>query len=59
MYMLATFKMSYFQVILANHRYWEPDTLIITLPGVRAIFKVSGPQHPWLAGGYDLEIGHF
>ena len=26
--------------------------------GVRAIIKMSGHQHWWLAGGYDLEIGH-
>ena len=25
----------------------------------RAIIKVKGHQHQWLAGGYDLEIGHF
>ena len=25
----------------------------------RAITKVLGYQHQWLAGGYDLEIGHF
>ena len=24
-----------------------------------AIIKVSGHQYRWLAGGYDLEIGHF
>ena len=24
-----------------------------------AIVKVSGHQHQWLAGGYDLEIGYF
>ena len=23
------------------------------------LIKVSGHQHRWLAGGYDLEIGHF
>ena len=23
------------------------------------IIKVSGHQHWWLAGGYDLQIGHF
>ena len=27
--------------------------------GIRAIIKVSGYQHRWLADGYDLEIGHF
>ena len=24
----------------------------------QAIIKVSGHQYRWLAGGYDLEIGH-
>ena len=27
--------------------------------GAWAIIKMSGHQHRWLAGGYDLEIGHF
>ena len=27
--------------------------------GARAIIKVSGHQYRWLAGAYDLEIGHF
>ena len=31
----------------------------LPLAGARAIIKVSGHQHRWLAGGYDLEIGHF
>ena len=30
-----------------------------SLAGARVITKVSGHQHLWLAGGYDLEIGHF
>ena len=30
-----------------------------SLAGTQAIIKVSGHQHWWLAGGYDLEIGHF
>ena len=30
-----------------------------TLAGAQAIIKVLGHQHWWLAGGYDLEIGHF
>ena len=34
-------------------------TLIITLAGAQAIIKVLGHQHQWLAGSYDLEIGHF
>ena len=27
--------------------------------GTRAIIKVSGNQHRWLASGYDLELGQF
>ena len=27
--------------------------------GARVIIKVSGHQHQWLAGSYDLVIGHF
>ena len=30
-----------------------------SLVGACAIIKVSGHQYRWLAGGYDLEIGHF
>ena len=30
-----------------------------SLAGARVIIKVSGHQQRWLAGGYDLEIGHF
>ena len=30
-----------------------------TCSGTGAIIKVSGHQYRWLAGGYDLEIGHF
>ena len=41
----------------ANHQCWWPDTLIIAQ--APAIIKVSGHQHRWLAGGCDLEIGHF
>ena len=26
--------------------------------GAQAVIKVSGHQYQWLAGGYDLEIGH-
>ena len=29
------------------------------LAGAWAIIKVSGHHYRWLAGGYDLEIGHF
>ena len=32
---------------------------IITLTGTWAIIKVPGHQHRWLAGGYELEMGHF
>ena len=30
-----------------------------SLTGAQVIIKVSGHQHWWLAGGYDLDIGHF
>ena len=30
-----------------------------SLAGALVTIKVSGHQHQWLAGGYDLEIGHF
>ena len=30
-----------------------------SLAGARAIIEVRGHQYQWLAGGYDLEIGHF
>ena len=35
------------------------DDPSLTLASTQAIIKVSGHQHHWLAGGYDLEIGHF
>ena len=31
----------------------------MALAQVRVIIKVKGYQYQWLAGGYDLEIGHF
>ena len=37
----------------------RPFTLILSLVGAWAIMKVSDHQHRWLAGGHDLEIGHF
>ena len=55
--MLATSKTVPF--IGHNHRYWRPDTLTIARAPARVIIKVSGHQYWWLAGGYDLEIGHF
>ena len=30
-----------------------------SLAVTQVIIKVSGHQHRWLAGGYDLETGHF
>ena len=55
--MLATFKNVLFPG--HSHLYWWPFTLTITRAPVRVIIKVKGHQHWWLAGGYDLEIGHF
>ena len=31
----------------------------LSIADARVIIKVLGYQHWWLAGGYDLEIGHF
>ena len=31
----------------------------LSLAGAWAIIKVLGDQYRWLAGGYDLKIGHF
>ena len=59
--MLATFE----NVLFPGHNHLlttsadDPDTLIITLAGVRTIIKLSGNQHRWLASGYELEIGYF
>ena len=33
--------------------------LSLSLADTQVIIKVSGHQYQWLAGGYDLEIGHF
>ena len=30
-----------------------------SLAGAQQIIKASGHQYLWVAGGYDLEIGHF
>ena len=46
--MLATSK----NVLFPGHNY-------VLTSGSRVIIKVSSHQYRWLAGGYDLEIGHF
>ena len=54
--MLATSK----NVLFPGHNHLPTnDTDDPSLAGARAIIKVSGYQYRWLAGGYDLEIGHF
>ena len=58
--MLATSK----NVLFTGHNHLlstgtDDSTLIITLAHAQAIIKVSGNQYRWLAGGYNLEIGHF
>ena len=54
--------------MLATSKYVlfpSPNHLLTTgtddpsLAGAWVIIKVSGQQYWWLAGGYDLEIGHF
>ena len=44
--------MCYFQVITTNT---DDSSLAV----IWVIIKVSGHHYRWLAGGYDLQIGHF
>ena len=59
--MLVTSK----NVLFPGHNYMlttsadDPSLLMSTLAGNQLIIKMSGHQHQWPAGGYDLEIGHF
>ena len=58
--MLATSK----NVLFLGHNHLlttgaDNPTLIITRVSARVIIELSGHQHQWLAGGYDLEIGYF
>ena len=48
--MLATSK----HVLFAGHNH-----LLTAGTGAWVIVKMSGHQYWWLAGGYDLEVGHF
>ena len=36
----------------------DDPSLIITLADAQPIIKVPCHEYRWLAGGYDLEIGH-
>ena len=58
--MLATSK----NVLFPGHNHLlttgtDDSTLITTQASVRVIIKVKRHQHRWLAGGYNLEVGHF
>ena len=54
--MLATSK----NVLFPGHIHLlTTDTEDPSLAGAQAIIKVSGHQYRWLAGGYNLDIGHF
>ena len=54
--MLATSK----DVLFPGHNHLlTTGTDDPSLADARAIIKVSGHQYQWLAGGYNLEIGHF
>ena len=44
------------QLISSGSVYYK---IQIVITGTRALIKVLGHQHRWLAGDYDLEIGHF
>ena len=54
--MLATSKNALFP---GHNHLLTTGTDYPSLAGTRAIISVSGHQYWWLAGGYDLEIGHF
>ena len=51
--------------LLANHQSRHTGNLVIAYGQYmekdmhRQIIQVSGHQHRWLSGGYDLETGHF
>ena len=54
--MLATSK----NVLFPGHNHLlTTGTGDPSLADAWAIIKVSGHQYQWLAGGYDLEVGHF
>ena len=38
---------------------WKIASQNLNIAPARVVIKVKGHQHRWLAGGYDLEIGHF
>ena len=45
--------------MLTAHLMWGLVFNLVVVAGALVIIKVSGHQYSWLAGGYDLEIGHF
>ena len=54
--MLATSR----NVLLPGHNHLlTTGTDDLSQAGACAIIKVSGDEHWWLEGGYDLEIGYF
>ena len=56
--MLATSK----NVLFPGHYHLlttGADDPTLNLTGAQAIIKILIHQHQWLAGGYDLAIGHF
>ena len=54
--MLATSK----NVLFPGHNHLLiTGTDDLSLAGFRVIIKESGHQYQWLAGGFDLESGHF
>ena len=53
---LATSKNVLFQ---GHNHLLTTGTDNCSLADAQVIIKVSGHQQQWLAGGYDLEIGHF
>ena len=42
---------------LHKKSYYPPGNHHVSHASAQVIIKVSGHQHRWLAGGYDLEMG--
>ena len=47
-----------YDIILSEKHLLTTGTDDPSFAGPRAIIKMLGHQHRWLADGYDLEIGH-
>ena len=57
---VTTMLVTYRNVLFPGHNHLlTTGTDDPSLAGAWVIISISSHQHQWLAGGYDLEIGHF